>query len=453
MELISKAEVLKRKGWNEDKIIFFLGKELYIKEEHGYILSKINRVENAPIFQKFTDINSAIEIKELTESNITKNNTEAIARFFENVPHVDKNFSLLNQIEKYQTETGLNKEIIHWINKENINIDDKYDLFTDGSLKIEGDKNIIGCSGWIRNQNGNCILEFTKKINEDSVSSFYNFEIFGLEIGLKIAQSLGIKNLNVYSDSSGEMKTLSFMKEGFLNERMVDLAEIYLPMQEIIKDMNIKFSYIPRDLNYHADALSKVYMEEFKNYLKTIFQTQKENGYLPEINEPQYYTNNKIENLTTVKTEGILFVQRYIEKKFYQFYIDMKNNEVINVEILQLKEIKQQLIKENFNFRDGSSGLEEMQLALLTKEIIKNTEIGNKELNVVHLSLGIKCRIENIVMVTNDWKEAYLKLDKEIKKLDKINFIPLTDNLMKLTKNWIAQNNIKENNKSIANKI
>lgn len=449
MKLVSKEEVLKREGWTEDKINFFLGKELHITEGHGYILSKIYRTENAPLFEKFTTLEEAQKLKEDIEESIKVNTSEAIARFLEKIPHVPDNVSLLQQLSKYQTESGTAKEIIHWINKDNINPHDKYELFTDGSLKVEGDKNIIGCSGWIRNQNGEPILEFTKNIAESSVSSSYDFEIFGLEMGLKIAQSLGIKNLNVYSDSNGEMRTLTLMKEGFLNERMVDLAEIYLPIQEIIKSMKIKFSYIPRDYNYYADNLSKVYMEEYKRYLKTVLEKQKENGYDSNINEAQYYTNSKIEHSTTLKEEGVLFIQRYVEKNFYQFHIDMKTKEILSVEILPLKETRKQMFEENLIFKEDGAGLDGIQLALLTKEIAKNNEKGLKEVNVVHPSLGIKCRIENIVMVTNDWKENYLNLDKEIKKLDKITFIPLTDDLIKLTRKWISENNMKENNKNV----
>lgn len=449
MRLVSKEEVLKREGWTEEKINFFLGKELHITEGHGYIYSKILRTENAPLFEKFTTLDEAVKLKEDIEEAVKNNTTEAIARFLENIPHIKDNFSLLKQLDKYETEKSLNKEIIHWINKDNINPNDKYDLFTDGSLKVEGDKNIIGCSGWIRNQNGDPVLEFTKNIDEKTVSSSYDFEIFGLEMGLKIAQSLGIKNLNVYSDSNGEMRTLSFMKEGFLNERMIDLAEVYLPIQEIIKDMKIKFSYIPRDYNYYADSLSKVYMEEYKRYLKTVLEKQKEKGYSADINEAQYYTNSKIEHSTELKEDGILFIQRYVEKNFYQFHINMQTKEILSVDILPLKETKKQMFEENLIFKEESVGLDGVQLALLTKEIAKNNEKGVKELNVVHPSLGIKCRIENIVMVTNDWKENYLNLDKEIKKLDKINFIPLTDDLMKLTRKWISENNIKENNKNV----
>ena len=126
-----------------------------------------------------------------------------------------------------------------------------------------------------------------------------------------------------------------------------------------------------------------------------------------------------------------------------------KTKEILSVEILPLKETRKQMFEENLIFKEDGAGLDGIQLALLTKEIAKNNEKGLKEVNVVHPSLGIKCRIENIVMVTNDWKENYLNLDKEIKKLDKITFIPLTDDLIKLTRKWISENNMKENNKNV----
>lgn len=446
MKLIKKQELLEREGWSEDKVIFFLGSELHLAEGSGYILSKIDRIEISDIFSNFTTVQEAQKIKDNIEVTIKDNTNEAIARFLEKKAYVPEDISLLNQLDKYKTNNQLSKEVIHWINKDNINPNDKYELFTDGSLKVEGEKNIIGCSGWIRNQNGEPVLEFVKNIDEKSVSSSYDFEIFGLEMGLRIAQSLGIKNLNVYSDSSGEMKTLTYMEQGFMTERMVDLAEIYFPIKDIMKEMKVKFSFIPRDYNYYADNLSKVYTEEFKDYLKTVLEEQRKNGYNPELNEPQYYTNKKIESHSEIKEEGIVFVQRYSEKTFYQFYIDMKDNKVLSTEILPLKEIRKQLLEENLIFKDDSNGMDAINLALMTKEIEKNYEQGHKDMNIVHPSLGIKCRIENIVMVTNDWKPNYINLDKQVNKMDKVTFLPLTSDLQKLTKKWITDNNIREHN-------
>lgn len=452
MKIITKKELLEREGWTEDKISFFLGQELYLKDCNGYVLSRVSRTESSPIFEKFTTIEDIKNLKENIELSIKNNTLEAMARFLEVKPHVPESISLLKQLNKYEKNGILAKEIIHWIQKDNLDVNDKYELFTDGSLKVEGNKNIIGCSGWIRNQNGDPILEFTKNIDENLVSSSYDFEIFGLEIGLKIAQSIGIKNLNVYADSSGEMRALTYMKEGFINERMVDLAEIYLPIQEIIKNMNISFSYIPRDYNNYADSLSKVYTEENKKYLKTVLEKQRKNGYESSINDSQYYTNykidSKVDNALETDKEEILFVQRYVEKNFYQFYIDMKTKEIISVEVLPLKEIKKRLIEEKMIFKEDSTGLDGIQLALMIKEIERNTTKGNKNINIVHPSLGIKCRIENIVMVTNDWKENYLMLDKAINKTEKVSFYPLNSDLMKITKKWMTNNNIKDNNKN-----
>lgn len=350
MKLITKEEILSREGWTDEKIQFFLGKKVYLSEGSGYVLSKVYRSENSDIFKNFTTIEDAQKLKDRIETTLKENTIEAIARFSEKAPHVNETVSLLKNITKHKEDNFISKEIIHFINKEKINSEDKFDLFTDGSLKIEGGKNIIACSGWIRNQNGDPILEFVKNIDEKSVSSFYDFEIFGLEMGLKIVQSLGIKNVHVYSDSNGEMKTLNFMKEGFITERMLDLPEVYFPINEIIKGINIKFSYIPREFNYYADTLSKIYIDEHKENLKIILEEQKKTGYDYYNTEAQYYTNTKIENLKDLKQEGILFVQRYIEKNFYQFYIDMKQKDILSVEVLPIKETKKIIIGRENDF-------------------------------------------------------------------------------------------------------
>ena len=436
--LISKQDLLKRDNWNEEKINSFLGKELHLAEGDGYILSKVMRTEKSKIFHEFKTGDDLKQIKENIEKITIENTETAIARFSNNIPIVTEN-SILNNLEKYKNkETGnLEKEIFHWIKKENINLEETYDLFTDGSLKIDGGKNIIGCAGWLKNQNGDVILEFVKNIDSNNINSSYDFEIYGLEMGMKIVESLGIKKLNVYSDSISEMRGLTFIQNGFIIDRMTDIPEIYFPIRSHIEKIDVKFSYIPRDYNSHADSLSKVYCNEYKDVLKNILEEQKKKGYDANIDSPQYYTNSKIENLPELKKEGILFVQRYLEKRLYQFSIDMSNKEILSVNVLPLKETRKKLFEEKMIFKDDSSGLDSVQLALLTKEINESYERGNKTINVTSPSLGIKCRIDNIIMVTNDWKENYLNLDKAINKMEKVTFLPLTNELLKLTKNWM----------------
>lgn len=442
MKLIEKKDLLEREGWTEEKIEFFLGSPLYLAEGNGYILSKVIRNESSTIFENFTTLDHAKKIKENIDVYFIENTNEAIAKFIDNKPEVKEN-SLLDNLEKYKQNGKLQKEIIHWIKKESINPNDKYELFTDGSLKVEGGKNIIGSSGWIRNQNGEVILEFAKNVDAETISSSYDFEIYGLEMGIKIIQSLGIKNVNIYSDSNGEMKTLSFMKEGFLTERMVDLAEVYLPLEKILKDVNVKFSYIPRDLNFHADTLSKIYNEEYKQELKEKLETQKEKGFDYASEEHQYYTNKKINIIEEENSSGIAFVQRYIEKKFYQFYIDLDTEEILSYKILNIKEVREKF--KELVIKEEKSGMDSLSIALLTEELLNHQ---GEKLNVVYPSLGIKCRVENITMVDPAWHKDYINLDKAINQLDEINFMPLDDNLMKMTKKWITDYNIKEHYKN-----
>jgi len=262
-------------------------------------------------------------------------------------------------------------------------------------------------------------------------------------MGIKIIQSLGIKNVNIYSDSSGEMKTLSFMKEGFLTERMVDLAEVYLPLEKILKSINVKFSYIPRDLNFHADNLSKIYNEEYKQELKEKLESQKEKGFNYESEEHQYYTNKKIKIIEEKNSEGIAFVQRYIEKKFYQFYINLETNEILSYKISNIKEVREKF--KDLKISEEKSGIDSLSIALLTEELLNH---ANEKINVVYPSLGIKCRVENITMIDPAWHKDYISLDKAINQLDEINFMPLSDSLMKMTKKWITDYNITEHYKN-----
>lgn len=442
MKLIEKKDVLEREGWTEEKIDFFLGSPLYLTEGNGYVLSKVIRTESSSIFEKFTTLEEAKKIKDGVEVYFIENTNEAVAKFIDNKPSVKEN-SLLGNLEKYKQNGKLQKEIIHWIKKGSINLNDKYELFTDGSLKVEGGKNIIGSSGWIRNQNGEVILEFAKNVDASSISSSYDFEIYGLEMGIKIIQSLGIKNVNIYSDSSGEMKTLSFMKEGFLTERMVDLAEVYLPLEKILKNVNVKFSYIPRDLNFHADNLSKIYNEEYKQELKEKLESQKEKGFNYESEDHQYYTNKKIKIIEEKNSKGIAFVQRYIEKRFYQFYINLENEEILSYKISNIKDVREKF--KDLKISEEKSGMDSLSIALLTEELLNHP---NEKINVVYPSLGIKCRVENITMIDPAWHKDYISLDKAINQLDEINFMPLSDSLMKMTKKWITEYNIAEHYKN-----
>ncbi|KAF7811992.1 ribonuclease H [Senna tora] len=126
----------------------------------------------------------------------------------------------------------------------------------EGWVKVNSDgavykaTSLSGCGGLIRNQNGDWIKGYKKKIG---VSTPFGAEIWGIYYGLDLAWQLNYRKVTIESDSYMAIKCLN-------EEPTPDLSAhpIMEKVFELInRDWDTVFSYIPRNHNKCADMLAK----------------------------------------------------------------------------------------------------------------------------------------------------------------------------------------------------
>lgn len=142
-----------------------------------------------------------------------------------------------------------------------------YHLYSDGNYFPRAKKS--GFGGYIESPNGEIIVEYTEQIKQPEY--IHNFELLGIIRGLEIAKSNGIQNIISHCDDKNTtIKLKEIFEDNIYNISPSIKPELFDRIIELSKEFkNIKFQYIPRSLNKHADSLSRRYakmMEE--NFLK-----------------------------------------------------------------------------------------------------------------------------------------------------------------------------------------
>ena len=143
-----------------------------------------------------------------------------------------------------------------------------YNLYSDGNYFPRAKKS--GFGGYIQDSENQILMEYTEQIKIPQYA--YSFELLGIIRGLKIALSMGIESIHSHCD---DKNTVERLQEVFANDNVSNIPphakpELYQEILHLSKQFtNFNFSYIPRNLNKHSDALSRRYsglME--KNFLR-----------------------------------------------------------------------------------------------------------------------------------------------------------------------------------------
>lgn len=142
-----------------------------------------------------------------------------------------------------------------------------YKLYSDGNYFPRAKKS--GFGGFIKSPSGETLLEYTEQIKDPKYA--HSFELLGIIRGLQIAKSKNIEHIVSHCD---DKNTATKLKEVF-NDNVFNIPpsmkpELFNEIIELSKSFkSVKFEYIPRAKNKHADSLSRRYsqmMEE--NFLK-----------------------------------------------------------------------------------------------------------------------------------------------------------------------------------------
>ena len=236
MSDILTQEQLKKRGWNPEKIIFFLGSP-YGDLIKGWNKNKVKKVEKLREYHAFESI-ELYENKEkeliLSQAQLTQ---DAISFLSGNKVTKNNHNCLLDNLQSYKKDKRFIEEIIHFPQNQDFDKKDDFKLFTDGCLKVVGNKTFVSCAGWIQNSKGQVIAEFAKELDPEKMRNAYNFEIFGISFGLEVVKKLGLENIQCLTDSAGEAKIISEYLAGFTPNRVIEMPEIYNPVLKILEEI------------------------------------------------------------------------------------------------------------------------------------------------------------------------------------------------------------------------
>jgi len=158
---------------------------------------------------------------------------------------------------------SINKLIINYENKDNISLDkilikqniDEYLLTFNGVSR--GNPGLCGI-GYVIWNNSNIIYEDKKFIDTSNTSNFAEYT--ALILGLEKCIELGIKNLNIQSDSKLVIKQV----KNEWNVECKNIFPLHKKVGDLIENINIISSvYINSNQNSHSDNLANKSIDEY----------------------------------------------------------------------------------------------------------------------------------------------------------------------------------------------
>lgn len=217
-----------------------------------------------------------------------------------------------------------------------------YKLYTDGCYYP--DYKIAGYGGYIEDQDGNVVVEFSEVI--ENPLFFTMHESLGMKRGLELCIEHNIKNINCYTDELG-LSHLYRMNEEYLlprYEKIPALRDIVLLKQQF---ENLNFHYIPREKNKKADMLSRKAALLHSNVINTIIKKREvvindSNGN-KQLDFVSNYKNKDHFIKRHKKIEDYIIINTSYGNEFLTTYYVKKDiiNQTINVEVIDKVQTKE----------------------------------------------------------------------------------------------------------------
>lgn len=300
-DMWTKEKILKR-GWTEDAIELIAGKKhgLNYYGKEVWHMQFITNLEKGLSFKNFT---TAEDFKQRV-LYVDRTLDQASKIGIEHVKGLGDEFEKHDCLIKNKDNYNLLKPVFHLVKKDFAPDDNgSYSLFTDGSFKTMGKQGFASCAGWILdNKTQEIVVEFIKaiEITPENVDNreMPEFELIGISEGVKAIKQLGLKNVQCYTDSSGEAKTILSAIKNIGDKRVTENIDLYEPIIEILKASNSTIGWIPREYNSHADKLAKLSIKAWVEvYKKSHVEKDHiaENGYVIDRQKEIYFHNDKIE--------------------------------------------------------------------------------------------------------------------------------------------------------------
>lgn len=453
-----KNEDLLKRGWTQEKIDYFLISNYGSKG--SWLLQTITPFEKKKKFIEFENLSNILSVKE--EYQVIQD--ELTQKAIERIQTKDKiglpENSLLKKYKQYISDDGdfASDMIIHYPFGEDFSRKGKFYAHSDGCGKVINNKNYASCAGYIEDENGKIVVEFSKEISREKDK----FEQIGIEETIYLAKRLNIRNLNLHTDCKGEAYRIGFdlayEKDTFKKKR--DIKDGINKYEKLINDIrdfdDFSIVYIPRQYNSHADSLTKIMVNKYQSLELQRLSEQRSKSLWKSLQVDRqaslYFSHDK---MNLVDDSEILMQSA----KWSVHSIKHQNkvagtwvyNFLINNETREFELQSRVNLMEDYSSFLNSLGLSED----LIKEKTKSTDIAMifncaqvlKSLNdlediSVHFpSQGAYAVLNNIIAVPGKTQEEYIELHRAMDQFNKINFGKISNDVIEKMANYVSEDN------------
>ncbi len=434
-------ENLKERGWTDGLISILKPQQIIVDDitfwKHDDVLLK----EEFVTFKNFNNIeefnNTQIEFLSKFEKE-----TEAGIKYVESIStELNKHNCLLNNIGKYNPL----KNIVHFVSDFEINENSSFTLFTDGSFRRIGKQIFSNNAGWIiDNQTKKIIVEFSnvetiKKNANQKIPK--NFELNGIQAGVKLINTLGLKNVKCYTDCISEATVISLALNGFGKNRLYELQDIYNPIIKILQESNSSISWIPREFNTHADELTKISGNVWFNQFKKDFMDSdsiQNNNYQIDRKKEFFFNHDKVKYSSNKKLNNNPIVLYHGIENFdfiFIYHIDTKSIELIKQEPVDFSHIKESLPKSVKNIKKNHRSIHNILKFLQENNGDYNLSLHANEVSILRKLKPIESHLQEeffeLHKFLNDYNHNIVITDIEdsVKKLIVTEVKKLTTNV------------------------
>jgi ribonuclease HI len=311
-----------------------------------------------------------------------------------------------------------------------------YKLYSDGNYFPRAKKS--GFGGYLESPSGEVLVEYTEQIKDPKYA--YSFELLGIIRGLQMAKSRGIEHIVSHCDDKDTARKL---KEIF-NDKIYNIPQAMKPelfdqIIEISKDFkSIKFEYIPRAKNKHADSLSRRYsqmMEEnfLKQYDADLDYSQQKLASSMKTNKRIFFSHRSIVRnshkinpylVANIRNKRIRRVSRTEQDHNYDFVF----NEIFNQDDqMVLRSFHYDKNRELKNTFEKKFSINDSHITSFCDFFADNLHSIKENSEVSKLWISSNYRVMNAFfeqkekMPTDHW-ESFLKVNKALDGFEKVLF-------------------------------
>jgi ribonuclease HI len=298
-KVLTRREIKKR-GWSKEQMKYFTRKTHTKNEnnEPAWQEVYIEAVEKSISFKNFTTRDDFFQRTEIVEKGLQLHNAAGIER----IKGLALEFEQHDCLLKNKTNYDNLKPIFHLVKKDFTPDDNgSYSLFTDGCFKTIGRNAFACCAGWVLdNKTNEIVVEFTKtvELSDKLKNGMPEFELRGIFEGVNVIKQLGLKNVECFTDSAGEAKTILAALNNIGDSRITKNIDLYEPIIETLKNSNSTIGWVPREYNHHADELTKIPLNAWIEHYNKIYlenDYMKETGYIVNRDKEIYFHQDKID--------------------------------------------------------------------------------------------------------------------------------------------------------------